>query len=474
MKKKDDKLGLWLLVFVAIGSMVGSGIFNSPKDLIGVANPQGTLLTWLIGGAGALMLALVFVYLAGRKPELKSGVYAYARDGFGDYMGFNSAWGYWSVGWLGNVSYLALFFKTLNDLLGEQALSPTHSFLLGSAILWFYYFILMSGVKEGAILNFIVTAAKLIPIVLLILLAPALFDRELFHVPEWQWKLASTGVTTTPLQQVGNAMAVVLWCFVGIEAVSVLSGRARKQRTVRMATIISTLFVLGIYMLITLAAMGSVPAAELAAAETPLARVLERTIIGAAGGIIIKLGIMVSVLGASLSWILLSVETMYAAARDGVMPRRLAKVNAKETPVNALLLTQCFTQVFLLSILSPSLNETYLAAITIATTLVLIPYLLSSLYAVKTAIRYKKEEKTYRNLLVALLGTFYSGYVIYAVGIQYLFLSVLFYGIGSLLYLRAKREKKERPKPWEWTVIILLLTGATWIAVLLVTGKILL
>ena len=474
MKKKDDKLGLWLLVFVAIGSMVGSGIFNSPKDLIGVANPQGTLLTWLIGGAGALMLALVFVYLAGRKPELKSGVYAYARDGFGDYMGFNSAWGYWSVGWLGNVSYMALFFKTLNDLLGPHALSPLHSFLIGSAILWFYYFVLLAGVKEGAILNFVVTAAKLIPIVLIIALAPAIFDRELFQVPDWQWKLASTEEPTTPLRQVGSAMAIVLWCFVGIEAATVLSGRAREQKTVRTATVISTLFVLGIYMLITLLAMGGVPAEELASSETPLALLLERTVIGTTGGVIIKLGIMVSVLGASLSWILLSVETMYAAARDGVMPRRLAKVNAKGTPVNALLLTQCFTQVFLLSILSPQLNRTYLAAITIGTTLVLIPYFLSSLYAVKVALRYRTTEKTGRNLFVALLGTIYSLYVIYAVGVEYLFLSVLFYGIGSLLYLRAKREKKERPKPWEWTVIILLLTGATWIAVLLVTGKILL
>ena len=112
MQKKEEKLGLWLLVFVALGSMIGSGIFNSPKDLIRVANPQGTMIAWVVGGLGALMLALVFVYLAARKPALKSGVYAYAREGFGDYMGFNSAWGYWSVGWLGNVSYLALFFKT--------------------------------------------------------------------------------------------------------------------------------------------------------------------------------------------------------------------------------------------------------------------------------------------------------------------------------------------------------------------------
>lgn len=145
MQEKGKSLGLWLLVFIALGSMIGSGIFNSPKDLISVANPQGTMIAWIIGGFGALMLALVFVYLAARKPELKSGVYAYARDGFGDFMGFNSAWGYWSVGWLGNVSYLALFFKTLNDLLGIHALSPIHAFLIGSALLWFFFLILMAG-----------------------------------------------------------------------------------------------------------------------------------------------------------------------------------------------------------------------------------------------------------------------------------------------------------------------------------------
>ena len=177
-----------------------------------------------------------------------------------------------------------------------------------------------------------------------------------------------------------------------MEAASVLSGRAKSQKTVRLTIILSLLIVLAVYMLITFIAMSSVPAEELAASDTPLALVLSRTAIGAAGGIIIKLGIMVSVLGASLSWILLSVETLYAAAQDGVLPRTFRKVNRKGTPVNALLLTQCFTQLFLLSILSPQLNETYLAAITIATTLVLIPYLLSSLYAVKIALSLRKKE----------------------------------------------------------------------------------
>ncbi len=266
-------------------------------------------------------------------------------------------------------------------------------------------------------------------------------------------------------------MAIILWCFVGMEAASVLSGRAKSQKTVRLTIIISLLIVLAVYMLITIIAMSSVPANLLSASETPLALVLEQTAVGAAGGIIVKLGIMVSVLGASLSWIMLSIETLYAAALDNVMPRIFKKVNRKGTPVNALLLTQGFTQIFLISILSPQLNETYLAAITIGTTLVLIPYLLSSLYAVKIAIINRKNESIH-HLIVALLGTIYSLYVIFAVGIKYLFLSVLFYAIGSLLFIRAKREQKKQPKHWEWAVITLLLIGSVVIIGLILSGKI--
>ena len=468
---KDKSLGLWLLVFIALGSMIGSGIFNSPKDLISTANPQTVMLAWVIGGFGALMLALVFVYLSARKPELKSGVYAYARDGFGDFMGFNSAWGYWSVGWLGNVSYLALFFKTLNDLLGVHALLPIHAFLIGSALLWFFYFILIAGIREGAILNFIVTTAKLIPIALIIFLGIALIDSDLFLVEEWQTRLASSGTPTNTAFQIEGAMAIILWCFVGMEAASVLSGRAKSQKTVRLTIIISLLIVLAVYMLITLIAMSSVPADILSASETPLALVLEQTAIGVAGGIVVKLGIMVSVLGASLSWIMLSVETLYAAALDDVLPKVFKKVNKKGTPVNALLMTQVFTQIFLISILSPQLNETYLAAITIGTTLVLIPYLLSSLYAVKIALINRGNE-SFHNIIIALLGTIYSLYVIFAVGIKYLFLSVIFYAVGSLLFIRAKREQKKQPKRWEWAVIILLLTGSVIIGSLIISGKI--
>jgi arginine:ornithine antiporter/lysine permease len=461
------------LVFIALGSMIGSGIFNSPKDLISSANPQGAMIAWLIGGFGALMLALVFVYLAARKPELKSGIYAYARDGFGDFMGFNSAWGYWSLGWLGNIGFIALFFKTFNDLLGDKAISPLQAFIIGSLIIWIFFFILKAGIREGAILNFIVTTAKLIPVILIIVLGVLLVKSDLFIVENWQTRLASTGEPTSPTIQIKSAMAIILWCFVGMEAASVLSGRAKSQKIVRLTIIISLLIVLGVYMLITFIAMSSIPADKLAASETPLALVLEQTAVGAAGGVIVKLGVMVSVLGASFSWIMLSVETLYVAAVDNVLPRIFKKVNKNGTPVTVLLITQGFTQIFLISILSPKLNETYLAAITIATTLALIPYLLSSLYAVKIAMINRKRE-SFHHLIIALLGTIYSLYVIFAVGIKYLILSLLFYAIGSLLFIKAKREQKKQPKPWEWAVIVLLLIGSLIITGLIFSGKIIL
>jgi arginine:ornithine antiporter/lysine permease len=452
MQRKDKKLGFWLLVFIGLGSMIGSGIFNSPKDLIQVANPQANLLAWAIGGFGALTLALVFVYLSVKKPELKSGIFAYARDGFGDYMGFNAAWGYWSIGWLGNVGYLIIFFKTLNDLLGKYALSPIACFVVASGLIWAIFFILKAGIREGAALNFVVTLAKLLPIILVVAAGVFVAKPDIFFAPDWTHMVASSGKPASPFLQIGNAMAIILWCFVGVESASVLSARAKNLQIVRKATIVAIVSVLIIYIAITSIAMAVVPASELAMSDTPLALMLEKTALGMAGSVIVKLGIMVSVMGASISWILLSVETMYSAAKSGVMPRLLTKENKNGTPMNALFFTQIFTQIFLLSILLPALNDTYVALITLGTTLVLIPYLLSSVYALKIAVG-RKAKIEIGQLCIALFAAVYSAYTIYAVGFRYLFYSLLFYALGTVFFFRAKMERREAIKNWEWLIM---------------------
>ena len=62
-----------------------------------------------------LMLAFVFQMLAVRRPDLDAGVYAYAKAGFGDYLGFISAFGFWASACVGNVTYWVLIKSTLGS-----------------------------------------------------------------------------------------------------------------------------------------------------------------------------------------------------------------------------------------------------------------------------------------------------------------------------------------------------------------------
>ena len=104
------KLGLSLLVALVVGSIIGSGIFGLPQNMAAGAGAGAILIGWTITGIGMLLLVRVYQMLSLRKPELDNGVYAYARALSGEYVGFNSAWGYWVSAWIGNVGYLVAAF----------------------------------------------------------------------------------------------------------------------------------------------------------------------------------------------------------------------------------------------------------------------------------------------------------------------------------------------------------------------------
>src|SRR3954464_3980392 len=106
------KLTLVTLTTMVVGSMVGAGGFSLPRRFATETGVAGALITWVIAGTGMLMLALVFQSLAVRKPDLNAGVYAYAKAGFGEYLGFFSAFGYWASACVGNTTYWVLIMTT--------------------------------------------------------------------------------------------------------------------------------------------------------------------------------------------------------------------------------------------------------------------------------------------------------------------------------------------------------------------------
>src|SRR5512135_1618914 len=92
----EQKLPLATLTAMVVGGMVGAGVFSIPRNFAMATGVYGALIAWAIAGFGMLMLCFVFQKLANRKPALDAGVYAYARAGFGPYLGFASAFGYWA------------------------------------------------------------------------------------------------------------------------------------------------------------------------------------------------------------------------------------------------------------------------------------------------------------------------------------------------------------------------------------------
>ena len=107
------KMSVPTLTAMVVGGMVGAGVFSLPARFGVATGILGSLIAWAIAGTGMLMLAFVFQNLAIRKPDLDSGVFIYAKAGFGDYAGFNSAIGFWASSVAGNTFYWVFIMATL-------------------------------------------------------------------------------------------------------------------------------------------------------------------------------------------------------------------------------------------------------------------------------------------------------------------------------------------------------------------------
>jgi len=440
MSESPGKLRLGALVALVVGSMIGGGIFSLPQNMAASADVGAVLIGWVITAIGMLTLAFVFQTLANRKPDLDGGVYAYAKAGFGDYMGFSSAWGYWISAWLGNVGYFVLLFSTLGyffPLFGE---GNTPAAVIGaSVLLWAVHFLVLRGIKEAAFINLVTTVAKVVPLVLFVLIALFAFKLDIFTADIWGVKNPDLG---SVMNQVRNMMLVTVWVFIGIEGASIFSSRAEKRSDVGKATVIGFITVLLFLMLVNVLSLGIMTQPELAKLQNPsMAAVLEH-VVGHWGAVLISVGLIISLLGALLSWVLLCAEIMFAAAKDHTMPEFLRRENANHVPVNALWLTNAMVQLFLVITLFSA--STYLSLIYLATSMILVPYLWSAAYALLLAVRGETYENALKerkkDLFIGAIALIYAIWLLYAGGTKYLLLSALLYAPGAILFAKAKRE----------------------------------
>lgn len=213
-------------------------------------------------GTGVFALAMVFGWLNKRVPG-SGGPYLYAREAFGDFGGFITAWSYWLTAWIGNaaivvawVGYVEVFVNKGGNKWGSIAIA-----LVG---LWIPALINISGVKDLGGFQLVTVVLKFIP--LLFMATVGLFFIKSHNFGSFNPRHLSL------VGAISAATAIALFSYIGLETASVAAGRLRSpERNVSRATLYGTLACAFIYILGTVTVLGTVAHAKLAASAAPFA-----------------------------------------------------------------------------------------------------------------------------------------------------------------------------------------------------------
>lgn len=474
MASASKKLGLGGLIAIVFGSIIGGGIFNISQNMAQGAGLGATLISWGIAAVGVLFLVMTFKMLSDARPDLNAGIYQYAKEGFGSYVGFNIAWGYWLSAAMGNVAFAVM----LNDSFGEFFPVLLHhgwqTVLFGSFFIWAMYFIVAMGVKAAAAMNTAVTIVKFASLLLIVVILFVYFKVGALSWDFWG-NTPSLGSLGT---QIKSTMLVTLWCFIGVEGAVVMSARAKNSRDVGKAGIIGFLLALVLYALISILSYGIMHQPELAKLDDPSVAYVLRAAVGDWAYTFVVLSVIVSVLGGWIAWTLLCAQVPYTAAQVKILPKSFLKENKQETPIYALLISSVIMQVFMIMVAMA--KSVYDAAIDITGVMILPAYFFCGLYMLKATFMKGELNTTNKNTimgyrLVGLLSSVFCLWLIYAGGLLLLLITSIFYLAGLYFYIVARKQnmapgEKAFTKGELWLAILIAVCSVV-AAILLATGK---
>ncbi len=420
------RLGPWMATALVVGNMIGSGVFLLPSSLAEYG--PISVVAWGFTAAGAVLLALVFARLARAYPRT-GGPYAYARRAFGDFVGFQTAWGYWIAVWAGNaaiavafVGYLAHFWPSLGE---DKVLAAA----VGLTAIWGLTAVNAYGVRQGGAVQLVTTVIKLVP--LLLIAVGGLFFVESGNFGEFNASgQGAFGAVTA-------AAALTLWSFIGLESATVPAEDVKDpQKTIPRATVAGTAVTALVYILGTVAVLGLVPAAALADSTAPFADAADAAFGGWAADLVAA-GAAISAFGALNGWILLQGQIPFAAARDGLFPKVFARTGRGGVPVVGLVVSSVLVTGLMLMNYNAGLVDQFTFIILLATLTTVIPYAyaaVAELVLLATDRAAFSGGRLARDAVIALLAFGYSVWAIAGSGYEVVYKGTLLIFAGMPVY----------------------------------------
>lgn len=474
---QDTKLGTVALAAVVVSSMIGGGIYSLPQNMSASASLCAVLIAWAVTGAGMFCIANSFRILASVRPDLNAGIYMYARVGFGPFVGFLIAWAYWLCQVCGNVGYAVITMDALNYFFPPhfQGGNNLASIIGGSLLIWVFNFIVLRGTRQAAFINTIGTIGKMVPLALFIVIIAFMFNIDTFDF-DFFGNVPVDGKTLGGLGgQVKSTMLVTLWCFIGIEGAVVLSGRAKSQNDVGKATVLGFVGVLIVYVLLSVVPFGFMHQAQMAVVPNPsTAGILEKAV-GTWGAWLMNIGLLIAVLTSWLAWTMIAAEMPFAAAKNGTFPKLFEKMNKHGSPSASLWITSGLMQLGMLLVYFS--NNAWNTMLNITGVMVLPAYVLSMAYLWKIC-----EDNKYPGnasvgrataLICSILAVIFGLWLIYAAGLNYLFMATIIVACGIPIYIWARKEHpQEGPMfaVYEKVILVLLLLAALFAIYMMARG----
>ncbi|HVV00655.1 MAG TPA: amino acid permease [Verrucomicrobiae bacterium] len=371
-------LGLFTMVMMTIGGVIGSGIFRKPGVMASqIGSPELLLGVWLLAGVMTLFGALTNAELAGMIPET-GGQYVYFERMFGPFVAYLYGWAVFAVMQTGSIAAVAYVFAEYSTQfvalpLASPALAAWSFHLpfigdvapfkeLGIKAVAAVVIVVLTainyiGVKFGGMVQNIFTIAKVSAMGLLVAAAMLLPNgARLSHLTTSSALIHPTGFAL--FAGIAAALQGAFWAYDGWNKITYIAGEVRDpQRTLPRALVLGMLIVTAIYLIINAAYSYVLPIDAMAKSKLVAADVAEKCFAG--GGKWIALGVMISTFGTANATILASARVYFSMSRRNVFPQFLGRAHPRfHTPAASLLVQGLWSVLLLFSGTFDTLTDT--------------------------------------------------------------------------------------------------------------------
>ncbi len=335
-------IGVLTATSIVVGCVIGAGVFFKPQAIYAATGgaPGMGLLAWIIGGLASIFAALTFAEVSVMIPKT-GGMVTYLTEAYNEKVGF-------LAGWMQTVIFYPAFLAGYGVTVGQELgvyLGAQYELPIAIGIILLLVAANTLGSKATGGIQLVSTVCKLIPLVLLMVCGFLLGkgDNPVFT--------PMVGEGTNAGAALGSTLLAVLFAFEGWTNVGAIAGEMKNPgRDLPRAIVGGVSIIMAVYLIINVAYLWVLPADVMMNLDSP-ASAVAMELFGPVGGTLVKVGIIISVIGAANGFLMSGSRVAFHLAQENTLPasKTLAKLNGNQTPANSVLLIGVLAVIYSLS-----------------------------------------------------------------------------------------------------------------------------